>query len=599
MSRFLLLHRAEAVTVERLTRDVAPVAAILGLDPYVTRLRLLGTGVQPLLIDLDRANLEDRAARLRRLGMRAVVYDPSGERRLKPVRIRGITPSGDGLRLTGLEGADAGRIGPDDRLLVVPIGLRQPHDFLRGRPHPESIGGDTRFDILTADGRWFSIRPAGFNFGTLGPDRSPSTAVNLKSILDLFQDRAGSVLFHVGCPVNFGRPMEAADREFYTLRAGAAWQAGCLEGPEPAADGDPSNLGAMLVDGDTAVLTAVPLRRRAIGWTASLSPRVPTERLWIGGWAVMFVVGALGRMAGGLPLRAMTGGGLAVGAVLCAVFGTRQLRKYHRVADTPRARVRSVAMGPAELSGVVDVESPVPAPYSRTLCAWYQFRLERWDATAGPAGRGTGAFLTSALIAAANRDGHYAERGGGWRLVHEGDSADLSFWLKDDTGRIRVEPAGAELHIGSVQTFHVESHGTRYRVTERVLPIGAPVYALGNVQRAEVGPDREREVVEALRRLKADPQAMSRYDVDGNGRIDDAEWEAARTAVRAQVEARLAARTREDTVFIGRGGPGEPFLLSDRDEVWLTRRLRWFARFGLGAAIPAAMWAAHVLFGGG
>jgi hypothetical protein len=602
MSRYLLLHRAEAVTVDRLQRDVAPVAAILGLDAYVTRLRLLGTGVQPLLTDADRATLEERAAQLHAHDLRAVVYDTATERGRRPVRVRGVERAGDGLRFTGLEGAAAARIGPDDVLLIVPVALRQPDDFLRGHPHPDALGTQTRLDVLNERGDWFSIRPQGFNYTSLGPGRSPSSAANLKRLVDLLVEVAGRVEFHLGCPANFGRPMDEEARETYALRAYAAWRAGCFEGGEAA--GDPSALAAVLAEAgpsDTRVLTAFPLRRRALGWRGRLPAGLTAQRLWFATWLVLAVLSVVGKNAGRHAmdhalLARLLGGVLVAGAAASVAYGLRQLRAAQRVADLPGSRVRSVAMGPAWIAGAVDIESPLSAPYSRTLCAWYQFRLERWTPRPTSYRHRSGNLWSTMLRWSAEAKGlSYDE--GGWEIVNEGDSADLSFWVKDETGRIRVEPEGATLHIRGEQTFEVLSQGARYRVTERVLPLGAYVFALGTVQREEGIADGDRLVVETLRRLKSDPQALARYDVDGNGRIDEEEWELARRAVRAQVEARLAARTREDTVFIGQGEADDVFLLSDRDEVDLARRLRWFARIGLGLGLVAAIYGLRQLLG--
>lgn len=602
MTRYLLLHRPEAVTTDHLERDVEPIAAALGVDVYTARMRLVGTGVQALAWDADRGALEAAAGRLAEHGVRTVVYDPVSERRARPIRVRGVRRDGAALCLTGLEGEGVGRLGPDDRVLVVAVAVRQPDALLRGTPDPESLGPRSRFDLLTERGDWFSVRPAGFNYNTLGPHRGPSTAANLKALLDLVAETVDEVRYHLGCPANYGRPMDARDLAVYPRRAWAAWRGGLLEGPDPAVDHDAATRLAAVGAGplnDPNVLTAVPLRRRALTWRGRVGRFSSPTYFWAGAWLLMALLGFLGRRPpdwmGALPASALAGGLLLGAAAASVAYGVRQLQRWQRVADTPTARVRSVAMGPAELKGTVDADLPLEAPYSKTLCAWYQFRLERWVVDPSSA-RSLGGSALRFLLTRSTPT--YAERGG-WRLVHEGDSADLPFWLRDETGRIRVEPAGAELHVRGEQTFEVQSHGVRYRATERVLPLGASLYVLGTVDRDEHRDERDRMVVEAVRRLKSDPHAMARYDIDGDGRVDADEWELARQAVRTEVEARLAERTREDTVFIGRGGPEEPFILSDHDEVDLARRLRWFARAGLAIGVAAGAYGALLLIGGG
>lgn len=600
MSRFLLLYRAEAATADGLRHDVAPIASALGLDPYVARLRLLGTGVQTLLVDPERERLEAKAEALRALGLQVTVYDARAERTARPTRARGFVSDGAGVRFTGLSGAPEGRIGLDDRLLVVPVGIRSPHELLRGRPEPEAFGPDSRVDLLTESGSWYSLHPTGFHYGGLGPELTHSVALNLRRVLAHLERVSGGVQFHVGCPANFGRPMEADDRAFYPLRVWTLWRAGGLGGPEPAASGDPAHFDVLLAQGgeDLAVLRAVPLRRRTLGWRARVPALLSPGNLWYGLWAAMLATAILGRLGPtirALPLQAMFGGLLLGVSAFSVLHGIRQLRTSRRVADTPTARVRSVALGPAEVSGTVVADGGLTTPYTRLPCAWYEMRMERWSPGGARTRRFGGLFRTLLTWSSSSS----IDEGGGWDLLYEGDSGDRPFFVDDGTGRLQVDPAGASMLLRHVETHEVRANGLPHRVTERVLPLGAAVYVLGQVRRDEgPGPDRDVAVVEAVRRLKQDPQALERFDADGDGRIDAGEWEVARAETRAAVEARLAAREREDTVCIGRGPPGDPFLVSDRDEVELARRLRWFARLGLVVGILAAVYGAQLLLGG-
>jgi len=159
---------------------------------------------------------------------------------------------------------------------------------------------------------------------------------------------------------------------------------------------------------------------------------------------------------------------LAAGPVLYW-RGFRTLRKRQLIANTPTARIRSMAMGLVEISGAVEPRSTVSAPFSGKACAY-------WEVD----------------IAARNRHG--------WRVIHRNQSGN-PFYLSDETGVALVYPHGAECRI----RFGTEEHcsglmlppcyadymnehpslGVRMarlgtlRFRERMLETGQRVYVLG------------------------------------------------------------------------------------------------------------------------
>jgi hypothetical protein len=79
---------------------------------------------------------------------------------------------------------------------------------------------------------------------------------------------------------------------------------------------------------------------------------------------------------------------------------------------------------------------------------------------------------------------------------------------------------------------------------------------------------RERTMAR-LRQLKLDPELMERYDTDGDGVIDESEWQVARSdaeheAIRDHLEEGSARKRQEEHVLIGRGPQRSlPFIVTE------------------------------------
>ena len=160
--------------------------------------------------------------------------------------------------------------------------------------------------------------------------------------------------------------------------------------------------------------------------------------------------------------------GLAVGPWLYW-RGFRTLRKRQLIANTPTARIRSMAMGLVEICGAVEPRSTVEAPFSGRACAY-------WEVD----------------IAVQHRRG--------WRIVHRNRSGN-PFYLSDETGVALVYPHGSECRInyGSEEQCagimlppcyadYMSEHASlvgglarlgTLRFRERILEAGQRVYVLG------------------------------------------------------------------------------------------------------------------------
>lgn len=282
-----------------------------------------------------------------------------------------------------------------------------------------------------------------------------------------------------------------------------------------------------------------------------------SQRLVLKVAAVAF--GLLGSRAVG-PVRAVKlwrHGVFDVLAVLAGAgliaFGFVLLRRKRLFENVPTSRIRSVAMGFAEVAGQARPKATVTAPWSGIPCVYFRYKVEV------EASRG--------------------RRGRTWQTIEQGDSG-MPFYLQDATGTILVDPAGAETVLQ--QSFRKIERGEgffakRKRCTEWWIVSAQKVFVAGTVSRVrDLAHERRMTLHDRLRELKADPERMSEFDTNRDGRISTEEWGNAVRAVQEEVvrEAAAAPATPpEDDIVIGQGIGEKTFLIADRSQKWLVGRL--------------------------
>jgi LemA protein len=195
-------------------------------------------------------------------------------------------------------------------------------------------------------------------------------------------------------------------------------------------------------------------------------------------------------------------------------------RKKWVIDDTPTSTCRGVFVGRNEVVGqAVPLYEPIVTPFSQTPAVWFSWDLERWQ-----------------------KSGDNSS----W-VTQEKRQTSAPFWLQDDTGRVLVRPRGAELEpvqalcekldrdfappysrwqlrqwvlMGEDTTERLQSLtdasfleapsdgggffdtspdtasaianlSGKWRITERVIAAGAPVYLLGTASPRTDGPGLE------------------------------------------------------------------------------------------------------------
>ena len=254
-----------------------------------------------------------------------------------------------------------------------------------------------------------------------------------------------------------------------------------------------------------------------------------------------------------------------------------RLKRDRLMADTPEARIRSAAQGYVKLQGRTQPAGPAAtaAPLSARPCVWWSYE-----------------------IAHEERDSKGNRR---WSTTDSRSSVEPFALVDDDDARCLVGPVKAEITptvrnvwygstswpmAGPPESSSLLERSGSWRYTERLLGVAAHVCVMGEFRsHSEVG-DVNAAITAKLHEWKQDQQALlARFDLDHDGKLNEAEWEAARQAAarESQSQTLQAAITRESV--ISEPTNGEPFLIAPLSEAALERREKLFAGLYLGLGL--------------
>lgn len=99
--------------------------------------------------------------------------------------------------------------------------------------------------------------------------------------------------------------------------------------------------------------------------------------------------------------------------------GFRIYREYRVLADIPESPIRSLAMGLVQIHGESSGEETLTSPLTHTPCFLYKVDIERWE----------------------------SDRSRGHWLHYWTDIAATAFYIADPTGKVLVDPRGAEYDL--------------------------------------------------------------------------------------------------------------------------------------------------------
>lgn len=118
-------------------------------------------------------------------------------------------------------------------------------------------------------------------------------------------------------------------------------------------------------------------------------------------------------------------------------LGFVKMRKWRIIKDTPRSKIRSMAMGIVEIHGSVEASELIKSPFSKTDCVYYKWEIKEYRKTSS------------------SKKGGNSYR---WESVGSGERS-IPFYAIDDTGKVWVDPKGGEFHVAYKKAFYQKSKG--------------------------------------------------------------------------------------------------------------------------------------------
>ena len=268
------------------------------------------------------------------------------------------------------------------------------------------------------------------------------------------------------------------------------------------------------------------------------------------------------------------------------------LKKARYLLDTPTSKIRSAAQGYVELYGVLkEGVGPMFAPLSGQTCVWWSFSVDQQVQN--------------------------ERKQQSWKTVEKGSSGAL-LCLSDGTGDCLIDPQGAhilpmtkkvwygtarhplknQMHAHFLQTLLVGAK--RYRYTEQRLHAHEPLYAIGDF--VTRGGGREAFDLSAsqgalIREWKGDFVGLvRRFDQDGNGELDQQEWQAVRDSAKQQAQRIQQAQQIEPAQhYLRKPQENRPFVLSSYGEDAIAKRLRWQALLAGLVCVGSALAFVYIL----
>ncbi|MBZ5721342.1 MAG: E3 ubiquitin ligase family protein [Acidobacteriia bacterium] len=151
----------------------------------------------------------------------------------------------------------------------------------------------------------------------------------------------------------------------------------------------------------------------------------------------------------------------ACGGVYLFYRGFRTLERERLIRNTPASKIRSASIGLVEVSGLAVGPYTIPAPISALPCYYYRTTAWQWQ-----------------------QRGKNSE----WVKVAD-ESLHLPFFLDDNTGRVLVDPRGAEMDIH--RDFHQEFSNSFFSTS-----LGVPANVSSFLARHGVSDDKKTKIEE-------------------------------------------------------------------------------------------------------
>jgi len=579
----LLIAQSVPADNEKLAQLRPLLAQKFGLDAFLLKQRLVGRGPN-LIAEGERNRLTQIATLMAEQGIRCRII-ASQPPRFVPLRLRGVRRGNQTLSL--LTDERVVDLGPEHRVLAILAdlsgraaskslkhqvaqrvynGIRAPRPLSDEELAKAALGGKPIVDLYRLDEEGkvdagVRIFPGRFDPGGLGDLATLSTVGNLKAILTQVRKHAGSFRLQLdfglanlpGCRLKTSEDGLHWQRDNLAALTRFGWLMAELDSTPAVSDPSSATVHPLVetlqkeIEDAEAETTAgeaessspvvtLPPPPSTSGAKQTTSARLTLGMAAAAGFGLLTATGT-DQVATALRFSLRTGLLPALLSGLCCWGGFHFLRLKRHIENTPTSKTRSLSMGLVELQGRAIRKYALVSPVSQLPCVFYRLRKYRRDSK------------------------------NNWRLKSSSDSDHVPFYLEDDTGRVTIDPRGASVSARQRQEFYGDrttslfgniGAGSNEKWIEDIVAENTHLYILGQAREKRRPRTTLRDrVTRALQELKRDPDAMQKYDRDGDGRICASEWEQARTRIEQQVLQDSLAESpgrqaQSDRVLVGR-----------------------------------------------
>lgn len=245
------------------------------------------------------------------------------------------------------------------------------------------------------------------------------------------------------------------------------------------------------------------------------------------------------------------------------------LRRRLRIKSIPRSKIAAAAVGPIELHGFgVRAVNDMVSPGTQTPCIYYRYKILKRRKT---------------------------RRSSEWKTIYSEDSSHIPFLVKDETGEVWVYPLGCELYSNDKMVIHggqytIEARDALlrmgktvwammpddHRIEEELLLPNSSIYVLGylHVTQDFLRQEITGEIHDHIVRLKERSDILKVIDKNKDGRLDQAEWDAARERLESAIKENYREARGSKVVGFKKNNF---FILSSYREGSLTGQFGFFA----------------------
>ncbi|MDD3726643.1 MAG: hypothetical protein PHI44_05555 [Candidatus Ratteibacteria bacterium] len=250
--------------------------------------------------------------------------------------------------------------------------------------------------------------------------------------------------------------------------------------------------------------------------------------------------------------------------------GFRKLWKKRLIQNIPTSKIRSIAMGLVEINGTAVADVLLTGPYTKSPCVFYHILAEHLVRT---------------------------QKSTYWVKELEMKS-DIPFFVKDDTGVVMIDPAGAETNI---PLRYSKMEGNR-RYREWNIMEKEPIYVLGTAKRLEGIEEKiQKEVEVRIKDIIENPDEKIKLDTNKDMWIDEEEWRTAREKIKEDIRKKfegVSNNLKQDghnipehlkDIVICKGELDRHFLLSNKSEKELVGSYKYQIFFSIFGGIALSL----------